>query len=121
MRVILCLAVLLAAGCSPAPTTPDAPERFNPGLLDVSSARVEVAPGRAVLHIVGGGAPCTRVGLVTQRRQGAVIDVRVETYWNAPVCILLLVQVNHAVELAGPLAPGEYTVRVNGVETRFRI
>jgi hypothetical protein len=34
---------------------------------------------------------------------------------------LPLVQIRHTVALEGPFEPGEYVVRANGVEARFRI
>ena len=123
MRVFLSLATLLALGCAgtPPPTAPEPIERFNVGLLEVGSASVEVGPAGPQLLIKSGGVPCLRVGDVTQWRDGAVINVRVESYWNAPVCILLLKNLEHTVVLEGPFPPGEYVVRANGVEVRFRI
>jgi hypothetical protein len=122
MRVFLSLATLLALGCAgTSPTEPDPIERFNPGLLEVGSARVQVGPAGPELVIKSGGVPCLRVGQVTQERRGSSIDVRVESYWNAPVCILLLKTFEHTVVLEGPFPTGDYVVRVNGVEVRFRI
>ena len=121
MRVLLATC-LLALGCAGAPPTgPEPVERFNEGPLAVSSARVDVGPSGPVLTVFSGGVPCLQVGEVVQSRRGAQIDVRVDSYWNAPVCILLLKNLEHSVLLDGDFPPGDYVVRVNGVEVRFRI
>jgi hypothetical protein len=121
MRLLVAV-TLLALGCAGAPpTAPEPVERFNEGLLAVSRARVDVGPSGPVLTVFSGGVTCLRVGEVVQSRKGALIDVRVESYWNAPVCILLLKNLEHTVVLDGPFPPGDYVVRVNGVEVRFRV
>jgi hypothetical protein len=122
MRVLLSLAAVLALGCAGTPPAAPAPvERFNPGLLEIGSAGVNVGAAGPELVIKSGGVPCLRVGDVTQQRRGSLIEVRVESYWTSEYCILLLTSLEHTVLLEGSFAPGEYLVRVNGVETRFRI
>ena len=122
MRVMLLLA-LLPVACGAGEKAPTTPGVFNPGLLSVSSARVvtDEAPAAVSLHVEGGGTPCTRVGLVAQTRRGNVIDVRIESYWTSEFCVMSLVRIEHTVRLKGPFEPGEYLVRVNGVDARFRI
>ena len=82
---------------------------------------MEGSPSRVTLRVEGGGTPCTKVGPVTQLRRGNLIDVRLDTYWPAQYCVMSWVQIEHTTELQGPFAPGDYVVRANGVEARFRI
>ena len=123
MRTPVLALALLAAACGS--DSPDAPSgRFDQGPLQVSSAEVTVAeslPLQVTLHVVGGGAPCTIVGPVTQRREGNVIHVQLGTYWTAEFCIMSFVEIRHSTPLEGPFPPGDYVVRANGVEARFRI
>jgi hypothetical protein len=123
MRTSALALALFAAACgSDSPNSPSG--RYEQGPLLVSSAEVAVAeslPVQVTLHVVGGGAPCTIVGPVTQRREGNVIDVRLETYWLAQFCVMSFVEIRHSTPLQGPFPPGEYIVRANGVETRFRV
>jgi hypothetical protein len=123
MRATLLVCAVVLAGCGgDAPTAPAG--RFEQGPLAVSAAEVTVAeslPLQVNLHVVGGGAPCTIVGPVTQQRRGNVIEVRLETYWTAEYCILSFVEIRYTTPLQGPFEPGDYVVRANGVETRFKI
>jgi hypothetical protein len=123
MRRSLALLLALASFACSATTTPTEPptERFNPGLLSVVGARLFLDGADLVVEIEAEGTPCTRVGQVTETRSGNVIDVRVESYWTSEYCVLMLVKLRHTVRFTGPLAPGDYVVRVNGLELTIHI
>jgi hypothetical protein len=123
MRRSLALLLALASLACSATTTPTEPrpEQFNQGPLSVVGARLFLDGADLVVEIEAEGTPCTRVGKVTQIRSGNVIDLRVDSYWTSEYCILLLVKVRHTVRFPGPLAPGDYIVRVNGLEVTIHI
>jgi hypothetical protein len=131
MRISLVLALALAAaGCGSELPTASPPTDLPPsgsfpiGPFEVGSAEITVAesqPPQVFLHVRGGGNPCLRVGPVQQFRSGHVIDVRLESYSIAQFCIQVFVTVEHTTTLQGPFEPGEYLVRANGVEVRFKI
>jgi hypothetical protein len=131
MRIALMLTLaIVAAGCgtelptgSPPTDLPPA-GAFNLGPLKLDSAEITVAesfPPQVFLHVRSGGNPCLRVGPVRQFRSGNVIDVFLESYTTAEFCIQVFVTVEHTTALQGPFEPGEYLVRANGVEVRFKI
>lgn len=124
MRVAILLVALLPAACGGSPKPPTTPEgRFNPGLLSVGTVTVNTAeaPAAVSVFVQAGGVPCTRVGEITQTRTGNVVEVTIQSYWTSEFCVMSLVNIDHTFRLTGPFAPGEYLVRVNGVEARFRV
>jgi len=65
---------------------------------------------------------CSTIDAVSQRREGNVVEVTVLARTRREqVCILVLRQATERVRLEGTFAPGEYVLRVNGVESRFRV
>lgn len=116
------LALSLAACGSQSPSGPS-PSR---GLLQVSEAEVailESEPPQAVATVHGQlPSVCTVVEEVRVRREGRVVDVTITTRTTAEVCILLLPPpVRLPVHLGFFQEPGDYLLRVNGLERRFRI
>lgn len=116
---------LLAGGCGGAghPTRPSHPVTY--GLLQVETVEVLVAeslPPRVSLRVRGIlGDGCTSLDGVRQRRDGNAFTVTIATVRRGAVCIQIAQFVEVPVVLAGPFPPGDYLVRVNGVEARFRI
>jgi hypothetical protein len=65
---------------------------------------------------------CTSLGPISQRREGRTIIVSIPTiHTGASVCTQVAQLVDLTIPLEGDFPPGEYVVRVNGVERRFRI
>jgi hypothetical protein len=65
---------------------------------------------------------CSTVDAVTQRREGNLVEVTVLARTRREqVCIAVVKGVTERVRLQGTFAAGEYTLRVNGVETRFSV
>lgn len=126
MRATLLLvlaAVSLGCGSPPPTAPPEPPLGQEPLRVSTLSVRTDAAPA-GVSVLVSGAAhnACTTVGAVTQTRKGNVIEVGIQTVWDpAAFCILVLKNLDVAVPLDGPFPPGDYVVRVNGVEARFRI
>ena len=97
-----------------------------PGLLPIESVEVMVLESfpPQVRAQVRGYLPdgCTRLDQVTQNRQGNVITVTLTTLRERDaVCILRIEIVERTIALEGPFAPGEYVLRVNGMERHFRV
>jgi hypothetical protein len=119
--VILSALALLACGAeSPAGPSP------TRGMLRVEGVDVTILesfPPQAVAHVTG-QLPnvCTAVAEVKVRRDGRVIEVTITTVSTAEVCILLFPPpLEVPVHLGYVSEPGEYVVRVNGFETKFKI
>lgn len=65
---------------------------------------------------------CTRLDQVTQSRDGNVITVSITTLRERDAqCIQRIEPVSQTIALEGGYLPGEYVLRVNGVERRFRL
>jgi inhibitor of cysteine peptidase len=65
---------------------------------------------------------CTRLDRVSQTRDGNVINVTITTVRERDaICIQRIEVVNRTIALEGSYLPGEYVLRVNGVEQRFRL
>ena len=66
--------------------------------------------------------PCHGLGRIDQRRQGSTISVTIPV--RAPAagvsCIEVVAPVTQTIRLEGAFPPGDYVVRVNGVERAFR-
>jgi len=63
---------------------------------------------------------CTRLDQVSQTRDGNVITVTITTVRERDA-IQRIELVNRTIALEGSYLPGEYVLRVNGVERRFRL
>lgn len=126
MRAALLLviaAISLGCGSESPVSPPEPPIGQEPLRVSTVTVRTDTAPG-SVTVLASGGAhnACTNVGAITQARKGNVIDVGIQTVWDPQAfCILVLKNLDVAVTLQGPFPPGEYVVRVNGVEARFQI
>jgi inhibitor of cysteine peptidase len=65
---------------------------------------------------------CTWLDRVSQTRDGNVISVTITTLRERDaICIQRIEVVNRTIALEGTYLPGEYVLRVNGVERRFRL
>ncbi len=118
--------ILLAASCMVAAC--DRPTSASPEpLLRVDSVEVLVPPSfptQATAHVQGFlPTPCYAVGRTEQRREGSNISVTITVKPPAVevLCAQVIEPVRESVSLSGPFPPGDYVVRVNGVERAFRI
>jgi len=64
---------------------------------------------------------CSSLGDVSQSRAGNVVTVTITVARRGEVCTAVAPPVSHPVVLDGLFAPGDYVVRVNDTEKRFRI
>jgi inhibitor of cysteine peptidase len=127
-RAALLALALLAAGCMDARRVSDVdPPGFSgrqPGLLHVDSIDIltlESFPVQITAQVKGllpDG--CTRVEAVHQTRDGNRIDVTITTVRTGEVCTQIVVLATENVRLEGSFPPGDYVVRINGVEKGFR-
>lgn len=122
--VALLLAGLLA-GCQPgAPGAGGgAPQVVN---VTVDSVTVEVResmPPQVEAKIQGTvGDACTKLQGATQSRSGTTISVQVTAVRQADgVCAQLAQTFELNVPLRGDFPPGDYSVTVNGVSSKFKV
>jgi inhibitor of cysteine peptidase len=119
---ILAVAVVAAlAGCD-SPATPS----LVPGTLPIEAVDVVVLESfpYQLRAQVRGYLPdgCTRLDQVKQGREGNVITVTITTLRERDaVCILRIEIVERTIPLEGTYLPGDYVLRVNGVERAFRL
>jgi inhibitor of cysteine peptidase len=91
-------------------------------VVDVEVAVLESFPPQVVANVKGKGPEgCTVVDLVQQARRGNTVEVTITTARAGEFCTQVVIDIEHAVRLEGGFAPGEYLLRVNGVERRFRV
>lgn len=129
---------LLLPGCAErivyCPTAPGVPAdgtggatrpTATPGLLTVRRIHIiETAmyPPKVAARIVGElPDTCTEVGAVSQSRSGNVITVTVATVRKGQSCAEVLRPADVQVWLESITEPGEYVVRINGVEYAFKV
>ena len=99
---------------------------FVPGTLPIEAVDIVVLesfPYQLRAH-VRGYLPdgCTRLDQVRQSREGNVITVTITTLRERDaICILRIEIVERNIALEGSYLPGDYVLRVNGVERRFRL
>ena len=104
--------------------TPE-PELIGQAGVDAVVLRLDTAtPPRLVAHVTGYlGDSCTRLGDVQQTLNGKVIQVSIKT--ARPVgrmCAQVIKDFEQDIVLeTSGLAPGDYTVDVNGVTQPFKI
>jgi hypothetical protein len=105
---------------------PDPRAVASDGLLQVDRIEVEVighSPALVQVRVQGMLLDgCTSLGPVSQRRRGGAVTVTIPTVsTGGPVCTQLAQLVDTIVRLEGRFAPGDYRVRVNGIERAFRV
>ena len=118
------LAVILAAGLTSCDSA-SAPS-LVPGTLPIESVEVVVLESfpYQLRAQVRGYLPdgCTRLDQVRQSREGNVITVTITTLRERDaICILSIEIVERNIALEGSYLPGDYVLRVNDVERRFRL
>lgn len=65
---------------------------------------------------------CTRIDQISQAREGNVITVTITTLRERDaICIQRIEPFDRTIPLEGGYLPGEYVLRVNGLERRFRL
>jgi hypothetical protein len=119
-RWFVLVMLLLLSACGTAAGT------GTTGRMQVDSVDVQIAesfPPQVFVRFQGVlGDGCTTLGEMSQRRKGNTIDVTVATnHSGAEVCTAIAQLVDKTIKLEGDFPPGEYIVRVNGVERQFRI
>lgn len=120
----LLLALGLLAACGAQPTPQGGPARSEPAQIDTVTVHTrESNPVQVVAQIQGQlGNGCMSLGQITQRREGNLVEVTVlANHSGAEVCTMQLQLIDQELELEGPFAPGDYLLRVNGVEQPFSV
>ena len=123
MLLLFLLALSLAAcGSVKNPAAPG-PTRGLLEVVGVDVAILESYPPQAVANVEGQlPTVCTAIDEIRVRRQERLVEVTITTVGTAEVCILLLPPpVKVPVHLGYFAEPGEYVLRVNGFEGRFKI
>jgi inhibitor of cysteine peptidase len=120
----LALAVVFAGGLGACESV-EGPT-LVPGTLPIEAVDVVVLESSPYqpLAQVRGYLPdgCTRLDRISQSRAGNVIDVAITTLREQDaVCILRIEIVERTIPLEGGYLPGDYLLRVNGVERRFTL
>lgn len=121
MLFVLLLVPLLMA-CSSSGGTGNQPR----GQLNIDSIEIRIAessPVQVFANVKGSlGDGCTSLGAITQKRSGNTIDVTVGVnHSGAQVCTAIAQLVDQNIQLEGEFPPGNYTVRVNGMERTFTV
>jgi hypothetical protein len=125
--------VLVSAACSAGETStqegagriPSAPGGVqvpSEGNVNVARVRVYMKDGRLQAFVQGElGDGCTVLQSISQRRGNNSVHITVTSKREGEVCTMILQYLNEWVPLEGPFAPGEYIVKANKAEVRFRL
>ncbi len=122
-NLVLVLSALALLACGADSPTGPGPTRGMLRVEAVDVAILESSPPQAIAHVTG-QLPnvCTAVAEVKLRRDARVIEVTITTVSTAEVCILLYPPpLEVPVHLGYVSEPGEYVLRVNGFETKFKV
>lgn len=118
---------LLAASCGGPPGSvagPGGPVLVRPATItSVEVLVLESLPVQVQARVRGElGDGCSEPLPVEQTRTGS--EITLEVQYQRPrdaVCIQVVRELDELVVLEGPFPPGEYVLRANDLETRFRI
>jgi inhibitor of cysteine peptidase len=124
MRPHLACLLLAAALAAPACHNPSADFDVTPLAVNTVEVRVLESFPVQVQAVIMGTLPtaCSTVDSIAQRRDGNVVEITVMARTRREqFCILSLKGVTETVRLDGAFPPGEYLLRANGVESRFRV
>jgi inhibitor of cysteine peptidase len=119
--LLMALALPLAGAACENPNTAD--EVVPLRIEDVDVLVLESFPVQ-IMAVVTGTLPtaCSSIESVSQTRQGNVVEVTITTRTERDqVCIQVIKQITERIRLEGGFPPGDYVLRVNGLETRFRV
>ncbi len=113
--------ILLLVACTPTPVP--TPRNIPIQVDNVEVLIMESFPVRVSVRVQGAlGDGCMSAGPVTQVRNGDTVEVTVMgTHSGAEVCTMIMQMYDQTIALEGDFPPGEYIVRVNGVERSFRV
>ena len=114
------LGAVAAAGCT-SPTDPD----LVIGQIQIERVDVRILesfPPQAVAHVEGVlGDGCTEFHSIEQRRSGNTVTLTIlNTRPREAICTMIAKLYKADIPLEGNYPPGQYVVRVNGVEKSFR-
>lgn len=119
MRRALAAVLLACAACH----SPAAVEESE--LLQVQSLEVLVSqssPPQITVQVHGLlPTGCSSVGSVNQTRDGNTWDLVITVLRSAQVCTQAVRDVEQSIRLDGTVSPGQYVVRVNGVQKTFKV
>src|SRR5262245_15472841 len=110
----------LATACASSDTTVE----IVPLRVDKVDVLVLESFPPMVHAVVTGTLPtaCSSIESVSQRREGNLIEVTITAQTAREViCIQVIKEVTERVRLDGAFPPGQYILRVNGVESRFQV
>jgi len=119
-RILILPALVLASACGSADTAVE----IVPLRVDRVDVLVLESLPPMIHAVVTGTLPtaCSSIESVTQARTGNVIEVTITTRTDPDVvCVLVVKEVTERVRLEGSFPPGQYVLRVNGVESRFQV
>ena len=124
--VVILFVALLGGACSSSGGGSITLPAGGNGTMQVDRVEVRVtlsAPRQVAVRVQGVlGDGCTSLGDIRQGREGSTITVTISTkHTGASICTQLAQLVDETIPLDGDFPPGAYVVRVNGVESRFRI
>lgn len=125
----LLLLAFTVAGCAgdaldPQTGLPSAPSGQTPVVRDLNVTRVRafIRDGRLQAFVEGElGDGCNSLQGITQRRSTSTVEIIVTSRRQGEVCTMIMQYVNEWVALDGSFTPGDYLVRANGREVRFRL
>jgi hypothetical protein len=123
LRLLALLFALIALAACGGQGPASSPNTQPAQITTVNVELLESSPVQVVAHIQGElGNGCMSLGSITQRRDGNVVEVTVPAiHSGAEACTMQMQLIDQRVQLDGPFAPGDYTVRVNGVEATFSV
>jgi hypothetical protein len=124
LPALIGLSLVACGGGGTAPTTPPDALVTQSSLLPVASIDLLIlesfpvqVTARVRGHLPDG---CTSIADVVQTRTGSTVEVTITTVRSGEVCIQLVTPVTRNVRLEGAFPPGDYVLRVNGLEKPFR-
>ena len=123
IRVVL-ISALAGIACGSSLAGPDDPVVVQP--IEIQSVEVNVGTTRPAVVTVGVtgslGSGCDFLHAIEQSREGNTVAIQVKRsrYTQGP-CTLIHKEFQQELGLAGGFAPGDYTLRVNGVVKAFTV
>jgi hypothetical protein len=118
--LVAVLTASAAAACA-------SPTGLDPVIGQIQIERVDVrilesAPPQAVAHVEGViGDGCTELHSVEQQRSGSTVTITIlNTRPREAICTMIAKLYKADIPLEGSYPPGQYVVRVNGLEHSFR-
>ena len=119
-RALIAALALAAAACGDSTTAPATPKTV---VRPIQVESVDVVLGPPSVHVRGViGDGCTELGSVRMQRSENTVSITILSERpEAAICIQIARLYDALLALPGDFPPGEYVVRVNGVEKVFSV